>query len=360
MPLAPRAIIKKWSILNPMRFIPQRMAEAHGGVKIARVGLLRLASGGRLEGRKAHKGAQKGGHKLPKGGAKGPQAGKVYGSIGSLEVRLASRRAEIRAAQRLRYEVFFEEMSATPSMTAYMRRRDEDAYDPLCDHLLVVDKDVNAVRNGRVWSRRRPSGGAVVGTYRILRQDMADRHDGFYSQGEYNIAPLLAAKSDHQFMELGRSCVLQSHRTKRTVELLWHGLWTYIRENGVDVMIGCASFAGVDPGQHAMALSFLHHHALAPPEWRVRAHESRWVSMERLPLAQVDAKAALKAMPPLIKGYLRLGAYFGDGAVIDRQFGTTDVLVILPIERIDPRYFARFGAPDEVSSRIGPEARGVM
>jgi putative hemolysin len=157
-------------------------------------------------------------------------------------------------------------------------------------------------------------------------------------------------------MELGRSCVLEPYRNKRTVELLWHGLWTYVREHGIDVMIGCASLPGTDPDQHAMALSFLHHNALAPPEWRCRAHDRLYVPMDRLPRDEVDAKSALKALPPLIKGYLRLGAYVGDGAVIDRQFGTTDVLIILPVEKIDPRYFEHFGMPEERRSRIAVNA----
>jgi putative hemolysin len=158
-------------------------------------------------------------------------------------------------------------------------------------------------------------------------------------------------------MELGRSCVLKPYRNKRTVELLWHGLWTYVREHKVDVMIGCASFEGTDPDEHAAALSFLHRHARAPEEWRVRAHDRLFVSMDRLAKDEIDAKAALRAMPPLIKGYLRLGAMVGDGAVIDRQFGTTDVLIVLPVERIDPRYFEHFGAPDELGSRIAPGRR---
>jgi putative hemolysin len=157
-------------------------------------------------------------------------------------------------------------------------------------------------------------------------------------------------------MELGRSCVLKPYRNKRTVELLWHGLWTYVREHKVDVMIGCASFEGTDPAAHAMALSFLHHHALAPPEWRCRAHDHLYVPMDRIARDKVDAKAALKVIPPLIKGYLRLGAFVGDGAVIDRQFGTTDVLIILPVEKIDPRYFEHFGAPDEMKSRVALDA----
>lgn len=275
---------------------------------------------------------------------------KIYGRIGDLEVRLGRGRDDIRRAQRLRYEVFYEEMSATPTFTAQMRRRDEDAYDPICDHLLVVDLAKRAPEHGR-WLRAREN--RVVGTYRVLRQEAAHKARArFYTQGEYDIAPLIAARPGYRFMELGRSCVLKPYRNKRSVELLWHGLWTYVREHKVDVMIGCASFSGTDPKAHTMALSFLHHNALAPPDWRCAAHANLRVAMDLLPKEQVNAKAALKALPPLIKGYLRLGAFVGDGAVIDRQFGTTDVLIILPVEKIDPRYFEHFGAPDEVKSRV--------
>jgi L-ornithine Nalpha-acyltransferase len=277
------------------------------------------------------------------------QPPKVYGQIGPLEVRLASKKSEIRRAQRLRYKVFYEEMAAVPGALAMLSRRDEDAYDPIFDHLLVIDRgDEN---NGKRWRRSQ-----VVGTYRVLRQEVANLHDGFYTQGEYDIAPLIRAKSpDYTFMELGRSCVLKPYRTKRTVELLWHGIWSYVREHNVDVMLGCASFPGTDPSAHAVALSFLHHTALAPEEWRVRAHEHLRVDMNMLPQDAVNLRAALKALPPLIKGYLRLGAYVGDGAVIDHQFGTTDVLIILPVESIRTRYFAHFGAPDEFASPIAPE-----
>ncbi|MGJ0557702.1 GNAT family N-acetyltransferase [Methylocystis sp.] len=278
---------------------------------------------------------------------------KTYGKVGSLEVRLARKRREIRLAQRLRYQVFYEEMSAIPTLRAELRRRDEDPYDAVCDHLLVVDEPVNGAVDS--WSGLKRQ--KVVGTYRVLRQEVAERTLGFYTQSEYDIAPLVAARSPgYRFMELGRSCVLEPYRNKRTVELLWHGLWTYVREHKIDVMIGCASLAGTDPDQHAMALSFLHHNALAPPEWRCRAHDDLYVSMDRMPADKVDAKAALKALPPLVKGYLRLGAYVGDGAVIDHQFGTTDVLIILPVKKIDPRYFGHFGNPDELKSRIAVDA----
>ncbi|MGL4396172.1 MAG: GNAT family N-acetyltransferase [Hyphomicrobium sp.] len=277
---------------------------------------------------------------------------KIYGRVGDLEVRLARSRAEIRMAQRLRYQVFYEEMSATPSRLAQFRRRDEDAYDAICDHLLVVDlSKVDAVR--RPGHKPFPK---VVGTYRILRQDVAARQLGFYTSSEYNIAPLIEAKPDYKFMELGRSCVLAPYRGKRSVELLWHGLWTYVREHGIDVMIGCASFEGANPRDHAMALSFLHHFARAPDAWRCRAHEKLRVPMDLVDKDKVEPKAALKALPPLIKGYLRLGAFVGEDAVIDTQFGTTDVLIVLPVEKIDPRYFEHYGAPSEKKARIAADA----
>lgn len=277
---------------------------------------------------------------------------KIYGQIGSLQVRLAETYRDVRRAQRLRYHVFYEEMAANASMSAKMRRLDRDPFDRMCDHLLVIDLEPSPSVLTNRWSRK-PK---VVGTYRLLPQHSAERGGGFYTQGEYDIAPMIARQpKGTRFLELGRSCVLKSYRTKRTVELLWHGLWTYVREHKIDVMIGCASFEGTDPAEHAMALSFLHHHGAAPPEWRCRAHDQLYQPMNLVPKDKIDVKTALKGMPPLIKGYMRLGAYFGDGAVIDRQFATTDVLVILPVSRINPKYFEHFGAPDETRSRVAFE-----
>jgi L-ornithine Nalpha-acyltransferase len=274
---------------------------------------------------------------------------KIYGRIGNLEVRLARSIADIKKAQRLRFEVFYREMDAVPDARTLLKKRDEDDYDAICDHLLVIDKTIERAGK-RPWPRR----AKVVGTYRVLRQEVAEKNQGFYTQGEYDIAPLVARKRDeHRFLELGRSCVLKPYRNRRTVELLWQGLWTYIREHGFDVMIGCASFPGTSAEEHALALGFLHHYARAPEDWLVSAQPGLKVDMNMMPKEQVNVKEALKAMPPLIKGYLRLGAYAGDGAVIDHQFGTTDVLIILPVSAIDTRYFSHFGAPDEVLPQTG-------
>jgi len=269
-----------------------------------------------------------------------PQARPAYspvtlGRIGPLEVRLARNAADVRRAQRLRFQVFYQEMSAVADAPTMIARRDVDPFDPICDHLLVIDHE--AVPRGPL---RKP---AVVGTYRLLRQDMAERHSGFYTASEFDIGQLIARHSGLRFLELGRSCVLPAYRNKRTVELLWHGIWTYVLAHRLDVMIGCASLEGTDPDRLALPLSFLHHYARAPEEWRTCAVPRRYVEMNRMPKRAVNARAALQELPPLIKGYLRLGAFIGDGAVVDRQFGTTDVLIILPVSAINSRYIDHFG-----------------
>jgi L-ornithine Nalpha-acyltransferase len=258
----------------------------------------------------------------------------VLGRIGSLEVRLATRPRDVRRAQRLRFKVFYDELAAVPNPASLIARRDFDEYDALCDHLLVVDHAPAA------GMRDKPR---VVGTYRLLPQEVATRNFGFYSAAEYDIEPLIEGNPATRFLELGRSCVLPAYRNKRTVELLWHGIWTYVLHHRIGAMIGCASLEGTDPARLALPLSYLHHYAPAPARWRVRALEGRHVPMDLLSKEAIDPKAALRALPPLIKGYLRAGATFGDGAVIDRQFGTTDVFVTLPVSAISPRYVAHFG-----------------
>lgn len=259
---------------------------------------------------------------------------RTLGQIGTLEVRLAQSAAEVRQAQKLRYQVFYQEGSALPSAGRLLARRDIDGYDAICDHLLVVD---HAARDGSPLNRP-----AVVGTYRLLRQPFAEEYGGFYTAGEFDITTLVARHNRLQFLELGRSCVLSHYRNKRTVELLWHGIHAYIMQNHCDVMFGCASLDGTDPKQLALPLSFLHHHAGAPEPWRARALPERYVEMNRMSKEAIDPKAALRALPPLIKGYLRLGAYIGDGAVIDHEFGTTDVLIVLPVSAIKQRYLEHF------------------
>jgi len=259
----------------------------------------------------------------------------TLGRIGPLEVRLAQKKGDIRRAQKLRYKVFYKDGHAVADAAAMLAQRDKDSFDKICDHLLVIDHEAAPTLSGKP---------RVVGTYRMLRQDTAQRAGGFYTENEFDIARLTQRHSQLRFLELGRSCVLPPYRTKRTVELLWHGIWSYVLRHRLDVMIGCASFEGTNPERLALPLSFLHHYAPAPEQWRTAAHSRHRIDMNFIAKEAVDAKAALRDLPPLIKGYLRLGAFVGDGAVVDHQFGTTDVLIVLPVSAISARYIDHFGA----------------
>lgn len=255
--------------------------------------------------------------------AAGPEP---MGRLGGLEVRLARDGAEVAAAQALRHRVF-----------RGGEGRDADAFDGICDHLLVVDREADD----------------LVGTCRLLRREVAEQHSGFYSAGEFDLGPLLAAHPDARFLELGRSCVSPSHRAKRTVELLWHGAWAYALRTQADVLFGCASLPGADPGRLAGPLALLHRRARAEVGWRVRATVGRGVALAGDPdhaatdLASPDQEAIWRALPPLLKGYLRLGARVSEEAVVDAEFGTTDVLVLLRVAGIAPRYLAHFGTSAE-------------
>ena len=268
----------------------------------------------------------------------------TLGRLGALEVRLAQTRKDIKRAQRLRYNVFYKDGAAIADARTLLARRDKDAFDKICDHLLVIDHAAKQPLDGAGAFKRRPP---VVGTYRLLGQDAADRHGGFYTESEFDVGGLIERHPQLRFLELGRSCVLAEYRNKRTVELLWHGIHAYILQNGCDVMIGCASLDGTEPDRLAQQLSFLHHYAGAPAEWRASAHAGRRVEMNRMAKDAINPKAALHELPPLLKGYLRLGAFVGDGAVVDYQFGTTDVLVILPVGAINARYIQHFGTDAE-------------
>jgi putative hemolysin len=264
-----------------------------------------------------------------------------FGRKGTLEVRIAQSDAEIDAAQALRYHVFYEEMSATPDDVTRTTRRDVDRFDKFCDHLLVIDHKLEG--DGAEGGAFRPE--AIVGCYRLLRQEVANRNGGFYTASEFDIEPLLArAGPEMQFLELGRSCVLKPYRNRPTVELLWHGIAQYVASRNLDVMFGCASFEGTDPSELALPLSYLYHFHMTPKEWHVTALPDRHVAMNLLPKDEVNERQAWRMLPPMVKGYLRAGCYIGDGAVIDPQFGTIDVLILFPVAQISERYLTKFGS----------------
>lgn len=255
---------------------------------------------------------------------------------GSLEVRMAETDAEVEAAQRLRYRVFYEELAAVPTPEMREMRRDFDKFDPFCDHMLVIDRTLHG-EDGQPL---------VVGTYRMIREAYLDKIGGFYTAGEYDISAMIATwPPKTRYLELGRSCIAAAYRSRTsTMQLLWRGLMAYVARFSSDLMFGCASFGGTDPKALALPLSYLHHFHGMPTDVRVRARPELFVEMNLMPREAVDVKEALRALPPMIKGYLRAGCRIGDGAVIDHQFGTTDVFIYLPVKDIDARYAARFGS----------------
>jgi len=248
---------------------------------------------------------------------------------GGLIARLAGSDADIDAAQALRYRVFYAEGGAIPSVQNIVRQRDFDAFDAACDHVLVISEE------------RSDLPGGVVGTYRLLRRSVADRHDGFYTAGEYDISPLL--RIEGEILELGRSCVEYDYRNRAAVQLLWQAIAAYVSLYDIRLMFGCASLPGDDPEELSEALAYLYHYHLAPEPLRPRAIASRHVEMAMLPHNVLEGKKVLKTLPPLIKGYLRVGGFVGDGAVIDPQFNTVDVSVIVKTDLITGKYSRHYG-----------------
>jgi putative hemolysin len=245
-------------------------------------------------------------------------------SSGPLQVRLAESDADIDAAQALRYRIFHESLGARAAVEAARRRRDFDRFDERCDHLLVLDRSRGAGPE------------IIVGTYRLIRREAAARLGGFYSAGEFDIAPLVSYPGE--VLELGRSCVDSAYRQRPTMQLLWSGIAAYVFFYDIAIMFGCASLPGTDPDALAVPLTYLHHYRSAPPALRARALAHRYVEMNRLPLAAIDPACALAGLPPLIKGYLRLGGFVGEGAVIDADFNTVDVCIVVKTDLVAEKY----------------------
>lgn len=254
----------------------------------------------------------------------------------NLEVRLASTDAEIDAAQSLRYQIFYEEMGAKPTPRGRALRRDIDPYDTDCDHLLVIDLE-----------RSEQGSPCVVGTYRLLRRSVADSSAGFYSEDEFDLGAL------HQYpgeiMELGRSCIDSAYRRRGAMQLLWRGIADYIFAHDVQVMFGCGSIHGTDIQQAQHVLSFLHHNHRAPSHLRPHALNARCVTMDIIAKDDINAERVQSELPPLLKGYLRLGGYIGDGAVIDHQFNTIDVCVVVETENVTGKYVRHFAKDNSLT-----------
>ncbi len=246
-----------------------------------------------------------------------------------LEVRLAETTEEVDAAQALRYHVFYEEGGAKASAETAARKRDFDAYDAVCDHLLVIDHGQGADPMD-----------CIIGTYRLTRREHAEKLGQFYTASEYDISGLLAMKQP--ILELGRSCTHPNYRNRSTMQLLWQGIAKYVFTHDIAMMFGCASFHGTNPQDLAVQLSYLHHFHQADADICPKALPNLYTNMNLLAKDEINPRRALATLPPLLKGYLRLGGCIGDGAVIDHQFNTTDVCIMVQTDAVTGKYLRHY------------------
>ncbi|KIC48801.1 GNAT family N-acyltransferase [Tateyamaria sp. ANG-S1] len=241
-------------------------------------------------------------------------------------IALADTDADLQDAQRLRYDVFVRELGGGGPLVDHEAGLERDRFDPFFDHLLLHDDAV----------------GQVVAVYRMLRPEQAEAAGQFYSEDEYDLAPLRA--TGRRLLELGRSCVHADYRGGPAMFHLWNGLADYIDRHGIEILFGVASFHGTDTGRLAQPLSLLHHRHLAPEHLRVRARPPHAVSMNLLSEAEIDRRAAMLEVPALIKAYLRLGGVVGEGAFVDHGFNTTDVCLIMDTAAMSERQKRIYGA----------------
>lgn len=238
------------------------------------------------------------------------------------EVRLAASADDLRAAQALRYRVFVQELGATGAQVNHAQGLESDDFDAIFDHLLLID-----TARGDT---------PVVGVYRLLRGDQLPPTARFYSEDEFDLAPLRA--TGRRLMELGRSCVHPDYRGGAAMLHLWNGLADYVLRHRVEVMFGPASLHGTDLAALAQPLAYLHHYHLAPPAYRVTARPAQGVAMDGIGSDAIDRKAALVGIPNLLKAYLRLGGFVGQGAWVDHAFNTTDVCLVMDTANMSARH----------------------
>ncbi|NOD96154.1 GNAT family N-acetyltransferase [Ruegeria sp. HKCCD6228] len=243
----------------------------------------------------------------------------------SFTIKLAETQDELRAAQRLRYDVFVRELGGGGALVDHVAGLERDRFDLYFDHMLAIDDAT----------------GEVVGVYRLLPGNRAAELGQFYSEDEYDLSVL--KQSGRKLLELGRSCLHRDYRGGTAMYHLWNGLSRYVAERQIEVLFGVASFHGTDVQELAQPLSMLHHNHLAPPDLRVRAQPSVFQTMDLVAPDALDRRRAMVRVPALIKAYLRLGGFVGEGAFIDHTFNTTDVCLILDTTRMNERQKRIYG-----------------
>ncbi|MDR1009363.1 MAG: GNAT family N-acetyltransferase [Rickettsiales bacterium] len=253
-----------------------------------------------------------------------------------LEVRLAKTPAEILAAQRLRYHVFFEEDGVTNTTRAgdtaiptHGEKIDIDEFDAVCDHLIAIDLTTN-----------RPAEQSIVGTYRLMRKEGRAKIGKWYSETEFNVEKFNTLEGE--ILELGRSCVAKSHRNRLTMQMMWNALAAYMFDYKIELMFGCGTFLGTNPDEYADALSYLYYNHVETGAMKISAKGENARPMNLLPKDEIDEAKAMAQMPTMIKGYIRIGARISDSCWIDWGFNGFDVCIIFETKNLRADYLKHY------------------
>ena len=240
------------------------------------------------------------------------------------QTQMAVSGEDLTAAQALRYAVFVDELGADGPLVDHVNRLEVDHFDDHSEQLLLLDLE-------------RPVGDQVVGVYRLMDQDAANSAGQFYSQTEYDLDVLTG--SGRRLLELGRSCLHPEYRGGAAMLHLWQALARLVQDRDTEILFGVASFHGCDVAALEQPLSILARDHLAPPDLRVRATQYQAMNLN----SDINRVEAMKQVPALIKAYLRLGGFVGDGAFVDKAFNTTDVCLVLDVDRMNARQKSIYG-----------------
>ena len=242
-------------------------------------------------------------------------------------IKLVQTKSELKKAQALRYSVFYKEKKAKPTLPKKLIRLDYDKIDKFADHLIVIDKNTK---------------NKIVGTYRLIRGDVAELYGGYYSSTEFNLINIVNNYQNKHILELGRSCVHQNYRNGTIMNLLWKAIAEYVKLYDIKVLIGCASFSGTDPIKYSEELSYLRDNFSLPANLSVESYDNNIYPAYKLNNNNPNQLRTFAKLPPLIKGYLRVGGKVSDNFFVDHRFNTIDLFVVVSTDDIDTRYKKKY------------------
>ena len=245
-------------------------------------------------------------------------------------IKIAEKKSELKKAQALRYSVFYNEKKAIPTISKKFFRLDYDKFDKFADHLIVIDKNIKGIKN------------KIVGTYRLLRGDIAAHCGEFYTSSEFDLSKILNSYKNNQILELGRSCVHQDYRNGTIMNLLWKAIAEYVKLYDIKILLGCASFHGTDVMKYTNELSYLRKNFSLPDELSVKSLDTKIYPVYTEINSKTNDLRTFVKLPPLIKGYLRIGGKVSHSCFVDHKFNTIDLCVIVKTDNIDEKYKKKY------------------